>query len=174
VEQVMDEETGLDLTSENVEKVLEEIRPYLVGTGGGELGLLDIDGPIVKVKLSGPAAQVMVCHPLPMLLPRTTLRRSMPSHAPSSLKHGAGDHNTHIHLTLPVSHLENPPHYPSAHFLIQEPTTPGAHTHTFAGGVPPWGWESVHSSSGQRLCLCTEPLLRGVWNGACRRRYVWR
>jgi hypothetical protein len=62
VEQVMDEETGLDLTSENVEKVLEEIRPYLVGTGGGELGLLDIDGPIVKVKLSGPAAQVMVCH----------------------------------------------------------------------------------------------------------------
>jgi hypothetical protein len=63
VEQVMDEETGLDLTAENVEKVLEEIRPYLVGTGGGELGLLDIDGPIVKVKLSGPAATVMVRFP---------------------------------------------------------------------------------------------------------------
>jgi Fe-S cluster biogenesis protein NfuA len=31
VEQVMDTETGLALTDENVEKVLDEIRPYLTG-----------------------------------------------------------------------------------------------------------------------------------------------
>ena len=31
VEQIMDEDQGLQLTEENVEKVLDEIRPYLVG-----------------------------------------------------------------------------------------------------------------------------------------------
>jgi Fe-S cluster biogenesis protein NfuA len=40
-------------------QVLGEIRPYLVGTGGGELLLEGIDGPIVKVKITGPAANVM-------------------------------------------------------------------------------------------------------------------
>ncbi len=40
-------------------QVLGEIRPYLVGTGGGELLLDSIDGPIVKVKITGPAANVM-------------------------------------------------------------------------------------------------------------------
>ena len=40
-------------------QVLGEIRPYLVGTGGGELHLDSIDGPIVKVKITGPAANVM-------------------------------------------------------------------------------------------------------------------
>lgn len=40
-------------------QVLSEIRPYLVGTGGGELILDSIDGPIVKVKITGPAANVM-------------------------------------------------------------------------------------------------------------------
>ena len=59
VAQVMDEQVGLELTNENVESVLDEIRPYLIGTGGGELHLDDIDGPIVKVKLTGPAAEVM-------------------------------------------------------------------------------------------------------------------
>eukprot|EP01018_Ginkgo_biloba_P016573 Gb_40179 [translate_table: standard] len=59
VEQVMDEETGLELTEENVEKVLAEIRPYLVGTGGGELELVKIEDPIVKVRIGGPAAGVM-------------------------------------------------------------------------------------------------------------------
>eukprot|EP00245_Coleochaete_scutata_P002595 TRINITY_DN134_c0_g1_i1.p1 TRINITY_DN134_c0_g1~~TRINITY_DN134_c0_g1_i1.p1 ORF type:complete len:254 (+),score=46.58 TRINITY_DN134_c0_g1_i1:149-910(+) len=59
VEQVMDEETGLPLNDENVEKVLSEIRPYLVGTGGGELTLLKIDGPVVKIQIDGPAASVM-------------------------------------------------------------------------------------------------------------------
>lgn len=32
VEQIMDEQTGLDLTEDNVETVLDEIRPYLIGT----------------------------------------------------------------------------------------------------------------------------------------------
>jgi len=59
VEQVMDTETGLALTDENVEKVLDEIRPYLTGTGGGTLALDKIDGVVCKVKLSGPAAAVM-------------------------------------------------------------------------------------------------------------------
>ena len=49
VEQIMDEQTGLELTAENVDKVLGEIRPYLIGTGGGGLDMVGIDGPIVKV-----------------------------------------------------------------------------------------------------------------------------
>lgn len=40
-------------------QVLGEIRPYLVGTGGGDLLLNSIDGPIVKIKITGPAANVM-------------------------------------------------------------------------------------------------------------------
>lgn len=59
VQQVADEETGLALDEENVEKVLSEIRPYLVGTGGGELTLVKIDPPIVKIKIDGAAAGVM-------------------------------------------------------------------------------------------------------------------
>eukprot|EP01025_Chloroclados_australasicus_P030773 TRINITY_DN30960_c0_g2_i1.p1 TRINITY_DN30960_c0_g2~~TRINITY_DN30960_c0_g2_i1.p1 ORF type:complete len:258 (-),score=22.09 TRINITY_DN30960_c0_g2_i1:87-770(-) len=59
VEQLVDEVEGLELTTENVEQTLDEIRPYLVGTGGGELSCEAIDGPIVKVKISGPAANVM-------------------------------------------------------------------------------------------------------------------
>ena len=31
VEQIMDDNVGLELTNENVETVLDEIRPYLVG-----------------------------------------------------------------------------------------------------------------------------------------------
>lgn len=59
VEQIVDTETGLELNGENVEKVLSEIRPYLAGTGGGELELVQIDDYVVKVRLSGPAAGVM-------------------------------------------------------------------------------------------------------------------
>ncbi|KAL1569071.1 NifU-like protein 3, chloroplastic [Salvia divinorum] len=59
VEQILDTETGLDLNEENVEKVLSEIRPYLSGTGGGELELVHINDQVVKVRLSGPAAGVM-------------------------------------------------------------------------------------------------------------------
>ncbi|XP_027151526.1 nifU-like protein 3, chloroplastic [Coffea eugenioides] len=59
VEQIVDTETGLELNEENVEKVLSEIRPYLAGTGGGELELVQINDYVVKVRLSGPAAGVM-------------------------------------------------------------------------------------------------------------------
>ncbi|KAK9070966.1 hypothetical protein SSX86_009538 [Deinandra increscens subsp. villosa] len=59
VEPVPDEETGLELNEENVEKVLEEIRPYLVGAAGGSLEFVSIEEPIVKVRLTGPAASVM-------------------------------------------------------------------------------------------------------------------
>ncbi|KAL6331759.1 hypothetical protein AAG906_020098 [Vitis piasezkii] len=59
VEQILDTETGLELNEENVEKVLAEIRPYLAGTGGGVLELVQINDYVVKVRLSGPAAGVM-------------------------------------------------------------------------------------------------------------------
>lgn len=59
VEQVIDEQQGLELNAENIEKTLDEIRPYLVGTGGGVLSLESLDGPIVKIKITGPAASVM-------------------------------------------------------------------------------------------------------------------
>lgn len=59
VEPIPDEETGLELNEENIEKVLEEIRPYLVGAAGGEVELVSIEEPIVKVRLMGPAASVM-------------------------------------------------------------------------------------------------------------------
>ena len=53
VEEVMQENVGLELNSENVEIVLNEIRPYLIGTGGGELELQSIDDMIVQIGLSG-------------------------------------------------------------------------------------------------------------------------
>lgn len=40
-------------------QILSEIRPYLVGTGGGTLELVEINDYAVKVRLSGPAAGVM-------------------------------------------------------------------------------------------------------------------
>lgn len=59
VEQIMDEIEGLELTEDNVEDVLDELRPYLVGAGGGSIELEEIDGPIVKIHLVGEAASVM-------------------------------------------------------------------------------------------------------------------
>ncbi|XP_042415663.1 nifU-like protein 2, chloroplastic [Zingiber officinale] len=59
VEPVADEETGLPLNEENIEQVLDEIRPFLAGTGGGELELIEIYNPIVKIRLTGQAAGVM-------------------------------------------------------------------------------------------------------------------
>ena len=74
VEQVTEEEAGLDLT-ENVEATLDEIRPYLAGTGGGELELEAIEEPIVKIRLSGPAASVMTVR----VAVTQKLREKMPS-----------------------------------------------------------------------------------------------
>ncbi|XP_065872130.1 nifU-like protein 2, chloroplastic [Euphorbia lathyris] len=59
VEPIADGETGLELNEENIEKVLEEIRPYLVGAAGGSLELVSIEEPIVKIRITGPAAGVM-------------------------------------------------------------------------------------------------------------------
>ncbi|KAF3619765.1 NifU-like protein 2, chloroplastic [Capsicum annuum] len=59
LEQIHDSETGLELNEENIKKLLGEIRPYLVGAGGGELELVQIINYIVKVRLNGLAASVM-------------------------------------------------------------------------------------------------------------------
>ncbi len=40
------------LTNENVEKVLDELRPFLLADGGN-VEIVEIDGPIVKVRLQG-------------------------------------------------------------------------------------------------------------------------
>ena len=50
---------GNNLLSTQSYQVLEEIRPYLVGAAGGSLELAAIEEPIVKVRITGPAAGVM-------------------------------------------------------------------------------------------------------------------
>lgn len=40
------------LTPENVEQVLDELRPYLM-SDGGNVELVDIEGPVVKLRLQG-------------------------------------------------------------------------------------------------------------------------
>jgi Fe-S cluster biogenesis protein NfuA len=42
----------LALTPQNVETVLDEMRPYLI-SDGGNVELVEIDGPIVKLRLQG-------------------------------------------------------------------------------------------------------------------------
>ena len=42
----------LALTQDNVETVLDELRPYLMADGGN-VELAEIEGPIVKLKLQG-------------------------------------------------------------------------------------------------------------------------
>lgn len=42
----------LALTSENVESVLDEMRPYLMADGGN-VELVELDGPVVKLRLQG-------------------------------------------------------------------------------------------------------------------------
>jgi Fe-S cluster biogenesis protein NfuA len=42
----------LALTPENVETVLDELRPYLIADGGN-VELVELDGPIVKLRLQG-------------------------------------------------------------------------------------------------------------------------
>lgn len=43
---------ALDLTTENVENVLDELRPYLM-SDGGNVELVEIEGPVVKLRLQG-------------------------------------------------------------------------------------------------------------------------
>ena len=42
----------MELTIENVETVLDEMRPYLMADGGN-VELVEIDGPVVKLRLQG-------------------------------------------------------------------------------------------------------------------------
>jgi Fe-S cluster biogenesis protein NfuA len=42
----------MELTAENVEKVLDELRPYLM-SDGGNVELVELDGPVVKLRLQG-------------------------------------------------------------------------------------------------------------------------
>ncbi|HAN76050.1 MAG TPA: hypothetical protein DCQ51_14515 [Planktothrix sp. UBA8407] len=44
--------TTLALTEENVETVLDELRPYLMADGGN-VEIVELDGPIVRVRLQG-------------------------------------------------------------------------------------------------------------------------
>ena len=43
---------SLTLTIENVENVLDELRPYLM-SDGGNVELVEIEGPIVRLRLQG-------------------------------------------------------------------------------------------------------------------------
>jgi Fe-S cluster biogenesis protein NfuA len=42
----------LELNPQNVETVLDELRPYLMADGGN-VELVDIEGPVVKLRLQG-------------------------------------------------------------------------------------------------------------------------
>ncbi len=42
----------MELTVQNVETVLNELRPYLM-SDGGNVELVELDGPIVKLRLQG-------------------------------------------------------------------------------------------------------------------------
>jgi len=42
----------MELTRDNVETVLDDLRPYLMADGGN-VELVDIDGPVVKLRLQG-------------------------------------------------------------------------------------------------------------------------
>lgn len=42
----------MELTNENVEKVLDELRPYLM-SDGGNVELVELDGPVVRLRLQG-------------------------------------------------------------------------------------------------------------------------
>ncbi|MEC4804310.1 MAG: NifU family protein [Jaaginema sp. PMC 1079.18] len=42
----------MSLTPENVEEVLDELRPYLMADGGN-VELVEIEGPIIKLRLQG-------------------------------------------------------------------------------------------------------------------------
>jgi Fe-S cluster biogenesis protein NfuA len=43
---------SLALTAENVETVLDELRPYLL-SDGGNVELVEVEGPIVRLRLQG-------------------------------------------------------------------------------------------------------------------------
>eukprot|EP00468_Gymnochlora_sp_CCMP2014_P007416 CAMPEP_0167759934 /NCGR_PEP_ID=MMETSP0110_2-20121227/11301_1 /TAXON_ID=629695 /ORGANISM="Gymnochlora sp., Strain CCMP2014" /LENGTH=243 /DNA_ID=CAMNT_0007646379 /DNA_START=74 /DNA_END=802 /DNA_ORIENTATION=- len=53
-------EEKLDVSVENVEKILDEIRPYLVGASGGSLEYVGgLETNEIKIRITGPAAKIM-------------------------------------------------------------------------------------------------------------------
>ncbi|MDS3861462.1 NifU family protein [Thermosynechococcaceae cyanobacterium BACA0444] len=44
--------TTLELTHANIEKVLDELRPYLMADGGN-VEVVEVEGPIVRLRLQG-------------------------------------------------------------------------------------------------------------------------
>lgn len=54
------EEEFLELTFENVEKVLDEMRPYLI-QDGGNVAISEIDGPVVRLELQVRTIQYTAC-----------------------------------------------------------------------------------------------------------------
>lgn len=48
----MSQAQTMELTPDNVEKVLDELRPYLM-SDGGNVELVELDGPVVKLRLQG-------------------------------------------------------------------------------------------------------------------------
>lgn len=60
IEEIREEQDpGMALTVENVEKVLAEIRPFLSGAGEGDVRLDSIDGSILNLVLDGPIKSIM-------------------------------------------------------------------------------------------------------------------
>ena len=54
-------EGPLDLTWENVDLVLEEMRPFLI-QDGGNVAISDIDGPVVKLELQVRMVPIMISY----------------------------------------------------------------------------------------------------------------
>ena len=57
---VESDEELLDLTMENVEMVLDEMRPYLI-QDGGNVAITEIDGPVVRLELQVGSHRLCVC-----------------------------------------------------------------------------------------------------------------
>ena len=51
---------GLELTEENVEVVLDEVRPYLMADGGN-VEFVEMDGPIVYLRCVCTCVYVFIC-----------------------------------------------------------------------------------------------------------------
>jgi hypothetical protein len=66
----VDEEGPLDLTWENVDKVLEEMRPYLI-QDGGNVAISEIDGPVVRLELQ--VRSILSCQKVIFLYPEMVL-----------------------------------------------------------------------------------------------------
>ena len=60
------------LTLENVEKVLDELRPFLMADGGN-VEVVELDGPIVKVRLQGACGR----RPSRTMTPQMGIQRKM-------------------------------------------------------------------------------------------------